>query len=133
MSTISKLDRVTRRRIGLLAEHALNQLWQSNSDIDVEDDDQPSEDLGCCPACCGPCSVLAGLYLDGELDAWIKESPLDPSSSYMWDGQRDRVDRAWLRRSWSHTDKLSCHEGLPDQVAAVRLLLDALDRNGTDA
>lgn len=118
---LALLSQTDRERVGVLVEHAINALWSDSPDaLDGQ--------RGCCPICCGACMVLAELYGAGQLDQWVKASPLDPRSSSTWDCARDRVDRAWLLRAWSNTDELNCHADVPQAVATVRHLLAALAR-----
>jgi hypothetical protein len=112
------------RRVGRLAHHALNTLWYDSSD--AAPDDVEDEDRGCCPFCCAPCVTLAELLDDGELDEWVKTWRDPLLGTAWWNDHKQRVDRAWMLRAWSSTDRLACHEGNAQADQKVTRVLNLL-------
>lgn len=121
---IADLARPDRRRIGVLVNFAVDQLWYNSPDS-LDDDDH----LGCCPVCCAPCGVLAALYRAGELDRWLALSPLKPEKCFYWDAAAGRLDRRWLLRSWRNCERLECHTERPMASRQVASLLASLERD----
>lgn len=75
----------------VLLRVVLNMLWQA------------SQNGGCCPSCCGPCSVLHALLLSGRLDALLAHPEPD---EVWWEAEEHQVDRGFLARAWRMTE---CH------------------------
>lgn len=93
-------------RVGMLAYWAVDQLWYKSPDCLPEHEDYQ----GCCPYCCGPCSVIRELLEHGVLDEWVRgRDDLLPGTSW-WDEANQQVDREWLARSWAKADEIGCHQ-----------------------
>ncbi len=111
---------LSRRNAAMLLHHALGHLFYTSPDAATANAD-PDDYLGCCPLCCAPCVVLADLLRKGDLDqlvaAWRPDSL--PGTAW-WDTENDRVDRAWLTRAWSQTERLGCAQ---THTKDVRLFL----------
>jgi hypothetical protein len=102
MSTPLTLDRET---VGWLVSGSLTHLWYASPDAYEPGDADGEAARGCCPRCCLPCGALKRLLDAGQLD---ELAALDEDGNYLWDDERQRVDRDWLRRAWTLTE---CHEG----------------------
>ncbi len=101
-----------RRRYAVLVHSALNSLWGSSRQAAPDDlavgDERWDDYQGCCPRCCGPCSVLRELLGEGQLDRLVRAWPAHQQSAW-WDEDRQEVDRAWLRGAWAKADQQGCH------------------------
>lgn len=75
----------------VLLRTVMNMLWQQ------------SQDEGCCPSCCGPCSVLHALLVTERLDVLLSYPEPD---EVWWDAEEHQVDRGFLARAWRLT---GCH------------------------
>lgn len=114
---VMSLPPADRRCYGLLVNDAINQLWGSSEaaapdDLDVGDE-RWDDYQGCCPRCCGPCSVVKELLDEGQLDYLVQAWPGYQGSAW-WDVQHQQVNRVWLYASWANADQLGCH-GQDDQ------------------
>lgn len=116
-ATIDDLDPREREWIGTLVESTIDHIWYGSKAAH-------EDSVGCCPACCAPCSTIAALYLDGQLDAWYSESPLPNGSEY--DSDHGGVSREFLLCVWEKCLDLGCHEPLGPDHDEVVLLLDRL-------
>jgi hypothetical protein len=101
-----------RRRIAMITQFAVDQLWYRSPDC-LPDDERYQ---GCCPSCCGPCSVLKELLDAGQLDAWLLARRDLLAGTSWWDDKNERVDRDWLARSWGNADQRGCHELAGEEV-----------------
>lgn len=110
-------------RAGRLTHFALDMLWQDSPDAAL--DGGAKYAYGCCPVCCAPCVALADLLAGGELDRWVLAWPDTLSPGTGWWADSGRVDRGWLLRAWSRTDRMGCHEGVE---AAERRVAGVLAR-----
>lgn len=83
----------------MLTHHALNEIFQS-------------EEFGCCPKCCAPCSAIQYLDNEGILDEVVKNWDTDSDGNPIrWDWWVDgKVDRESLYRIWAKASELECHE-----------------------
>lgn len=88
-----------RDAVALLVGHAVGELWASTEDPELG---------GCCPQCCGPCSALKRMLEVGTLD-WFYDIYVDlTGATFMWDADKQEVDREWLTRAWSVNR--GCHD-----------------------
>jgi hypothetical protein len=81
--------------VAILLEHAINDAWFGSQD---------KESAGCCPQCCGPCSVIKRLRESGQLDDILRDRLR--GKSYWWDDTTDRGDWGFLDQHWRMT---ICH------------------------
>ena len=78
-------------QFAVLLEHAINELFAAD------------QDFGCCPLCCGPCSVIHEMLVDGTLDRAVAARS---NGSDWWRKEQRQVDREFLRTAWRRTE---CH------------------------
>lgn len=117
-------------RAGRLTHYALTTLWMDSPDAASEG--REDDAYGCCPSCCAPCRSLADLLRTDDLDAWVLAWPDILPGTAWWDEERGCVDRAWLRRAWSRTDRVACHDGIARAEREVADVLDLLREDSHD-
>ena len=89
----------------------MDHVWYGSPDSAPDEGADPDGNLGCCPECCAPCSVVAELLGEGRLDMWVLWWPEFLPGSAWWDERNNRVDRGWLGRAWAaaRDGRLGCH------------------------
>lgn len=102
-SSLADIRPFARHHIATLIRSALNHLWSVSSDA------YPANN-GCCYECCPVCFTIHELYVNGELDIWVRQGRVEPDSIW-WDVENTRVDRAWLSRAWKDAvdGRRKCH------------------------
>lgn len=84
-------EMLSRDQQATLVVFALDLLWVQTS----------SEQVGCCPRCCGPCEVIAQLVADDTLDHIVAQATREQRDSQWWDRDGETVDLGWLDRAWN--------------------------------